>query len=232
MPAYRIEENRDWKTWHGVLDVVYAGSRQYVYPLRSDIEGILSEKNPAYHGDNLKRWVAYDVRGRAVGRIAAFVDTARNEELALPAGGIGFFEATEDDKLAQQLFEVAEKWLRGRGMQAVDGPINFGERDKFWGLLVRGWYRPIYQETYNPPYYQRFFEDNGYLPHEQCLTMRGVVAEFPGERLGKLAARVRERYGLYTRQIHANRLREGADDFAEAYNGRLQSLALLQAADG
>lgn len=217
MAEYRIEENTHWKDWHAVLDTVYRDNPQYVYPLRSDIENILGEKNAAYRGDNLKRWVVRDGH-RLVGRVAAFVDVERNEQLDLPAGGLGFFESVEDAEVARLLFTAAEDWLRNRGMQAVDGPINFGERDKFWGLLVRGWYRPIYQETYNPPYYQEFFEQAGYQPHEQCLTMRGVVAEFPGERLGKLAARVRERYGLYTEQIQAGNLRKGADDFAEAYN--------------
>ena len=215
--AYRIEENEEWTAWHAVLDTVYAGNAQYVYPLRSDIEGILSDRNAAFHGDNLRRWVVFNGR-QPVGRVAAFVDTERNKQLDLPVGGIGFFESIDDAGVAVLLFTAAEDWLRQRGMQAVDGPINFGERDKFWGLLVRGWYRPIYQETYNPPYYERFFADHGYAPHEQCLTMRGVVAEFPGDRLGKLAARVRERYGLYTRQILPGKLREGAADFAAAYN--------------
>ncbi|WP_116108768.1 hypothetical protein [Lewinella sp. IMCC34191] len=217
MGDYRIQATEEWKDWHQVLDTVYAGNPQYVYPLRGDIEDILSSKNGAYRSGNLRRWVAY--RGKQpVGRIAAFIDEGRNEQLSLPAGGIGFFESIDDAEVAGLLFTAAEDYLRERGMQAVDGPINFGERDKFWGLLVRGWYRPIYQETYNPPYYQSFFESHGYQPHEQCLTMRGVVAEFPGERLGKLAARVRERYGLYTEQIQANNLRKGAEDFAEAYN--------------
>ncbi|MBB4078834.1 hypothetical protein GGR28_001451 [Lewinella aquimaris] len=217
MAEYRIKENTDWEEWHGVLDMVYAGNPQYVYPLRSDIEGILSEKNAAHTGDNLRRWVAMD-GNRAVGRIAAFIDVERNKELDLPSGGIGFFESVEDADMARLLLTTAETWLRDRGMQAVDGPINFGERDKFWGLLVKGWYRPIYQETYNPPYYQTFFEENGYQAHEQCLTMRGVVSEFPGERLGKLAARVRDRYGLYTKQLDRKNLKQGAADFAEAYN--------------
>ena len=165
----------------------------------------------------MRRWVVLS-GGRAVGRVAAFIDEERNRQLDLPVGGIGFFESIANPGVANLLLDTAEAWLRGRGMEAVDGPINFGERDKFWGMLVRGYYRPIYQETYNPPYYPAFFASRGYRPHEQCLTMRGVVAEFPGERLGKLAARVRKRYGLYTRQITKDRLREGADDFAEAYN--------------
>ena len=218
MATYRLQENTKWPEWHGVLDRIYADDPQYVYPLRSDIEGILGPKNKAYAGDNLVRFVVVDERGRTAGRVAAFIDRARNETLDFPVGGIGFFEAIDDDRVAELLFDAAETWLRARGMQAVDGPINFGERDKFWGLLTRGYYRPIYQETYNPPYYERFFAAAGYRPHEQCLTMRGIVAEFPGERLAKLAARVRERYGLYTKQITKDNLPQSAEDFAAAYN--------------
>ena len=216
--SYDLRRVTDLQTFHAVLDEVYRGNEQYVYPLRADIEGILSEKNPAYDGDNLRVWVVLEDEKRPVGRIAAFVDKSRNEELSLPVGGLGFFEAIDDEQVAELLFSAAEDWLRDQGMHAVDGPINFGERDKFWGLLVRGWYRPIYQETYNPPYYQRMFESRGYQPHEQCLTMRGVVSEFPGERLGKLAGRVRERYGLYTKQINKGNLAQSAEDFAHAYN--------------
>lgn len=216
--SYQLREVKDLPLFHQVLEEVYRGNPQYVYPLRGDVEDILTDKNKAYDGTNLKLWVVLEEGKRPVGRIAAFIDRGRNEEFKLPVGGIGFFESIEVDAVAELLFEAAEAWLREEGMQAVDGPINFGERDKFWGLLIRGWYRPIYQETYNPPYYQRMFEDRGYQPHEQCLTMRGVVSEFPGDRLAGLAGRVRERYGLYTKQIDKNNLQQGANDFAEAYN--------------
>ena len=216
--SYELRPVRELREFHRVLDEVYRGNEQYVYPLRSDIEGILTEKNKAYDGTNLRLWVVLADGKRPVGRIAAFIDRARNEQLDLPVGGLGFFETIEDDAVAELLFDAAENWLRAQGMQAVDGPINFGERDKFWGLLTRGWYRPIYQETYNPPYYQRLFEERGYRPHEQCLTMRGVVSEFPGDRLAGLAGRVRERYGLYTKQINKGNLDRSAFDFAAAYN--------------
>jgi hypothetical protein len=216
--SYQLKEVSGFKQFHAVLKEVYRGNKQYVYPLQGDIEGILSAKNKAYDGTNLKLWVVLEEGKRPVGRIAAFIDRERNEELELPVGGLGFFESIENDQVAGLLFDIAEGWLRTEGMHAVDGPINFGERDKFWGLLVRGWYRPLYQETYNPPYYRRMFEDRGYVPHEQCLTMRGVVSEFPGERLAGLAGRVKERYGLYTKQIDKNDLPTAANDFAQAYN--------------
>ena len=35
-------------------------------------------------------------------------------------------------------------------MEAMDGPINFGERDRYWGLLVEGFEnRPIYANPYH-----------------------------------------------------------------------------------
>lgn len=217
-PHYELRPDPGFDPFHRVLDAVYAGNPQYVYPLRGDVEGILSAKNKAYDETNLQLWVVLQDGRTPVGRIAAFVDRERNEQLELPVGGIGFFESIEEDAVAELLFDAAEDWLRTQGMEAVDGPINFGERDKFWGLLTRGWYRPVYQETYNPPYYERYFTGRGYRPHEQCLTMRGVVSEFPGERLAKLAARVRERYGLYTKQIRKDNLEISAHDFAAAYN--------------
>jgi len=216
--SYELKEVTDFPLFHAVLDEIYRGNPQYVYPLRGDIESILSEKNKAYDGSNLKMWVVLEDGRRPVGRIAAFIDRERNEQLDLPVGGLGFFESIEDAAVAELLFKASEDWLRSAGMHVVDGPINFGERDKFWGLLIRGWYRPLYQETYNPPYYQRMFEDRGYRPHEQCLTMRGVVSEFPGERLAGLAGRVREKYGLYTKQITKDNLPQCADDFATVYN--------------
>ena len=230
--SYDLHRVTNFKHFHAVLDEVYRGNPQYVYPLRDDIEGILSEKNKAYDSDNLRMWVVLEDDKKPVGRIAAFIDKKRNEELKLPVGGLGFFESIDDEQVAELLFSTAEDWLRDEGMKAVDGPVNFGERDKFWGLLTRGWYRPIYQETYNPPYYQRMFEERGYTPHEQCLTMRGVVSEFPGERLGKLAGRVRERYGLYTKQIDKNNLAQSANDFAHAYNSAFNHWPYFQPLSG
>ena len=44
-------------------------------------------------------------------------------------------------------------------MVGMDGPINFGERDKWWGLLVEGFDKePMYGMAFNPPYYASLFE--------------------------------------------------------------------------
>ncbi|MFC7667303.1 hypothetical protein ACFQT0_07675 [Hymenobacter humi] len=61
-------------------------------------------------------------------------------------------------------------------MQAMDGPINFGERDRFWGLLVDGFeLEPNYGMFWHPPYYQQLFENYGFqLYFKQYTCAREV----------------------------------------------------------
>ena len=43
------------------------------------------------------------------------------------------------------------------------GWSNLQERDRYWGLLIDGFEnRPIYANPYQPPYYQKLFEDYGF----------------------------------------------------------------------
>ena len=45
----------------------------------------------------------------------------------------------------------------------MDGPVNFGSRDAWWGLLVEGYeFQPLYENPYNPPYYKALFENYGF----------------------------------------------------------------------
>jgi hypothetical protein len=60
------------------------------------------------------------------------------------------------------LFDIAKNWLTEKGMEAMDGPINFGERDTWWGLLVEGFEPPLYRMNYNQPYYKNLFETYGF----------------------------------------------------------------------
>ena len=90
-------------------------------------------------------------------------------EVGAVEGGCGFFEAIDDQALADKLFDAARLWLSSRGMEAMDGPINFGPRDSWWGLLVKGYeFQPLYENPYNPPYYRELFEK--YYPGQSRMV--------------------------------------------------------------
>ena len=95
--------------------------------------------------------------------MAAFIDEKRSNTFKQATGGMGFFECVNDQEAAFKLFDACKKWLIDRGMAAMDGPVNFGEKDRYWGLLVNGFdHPPIYANSYNPKYYQAFFENYGF----------------------------------------------------------------------
>ena len=143
---------------------LYKGNRNWVCPLDDDIRAVFDPaKNKLYSDGEAIRWVAYNAEGEVVGRIAAFYDNEHAYSYEQPTGGCGFFEAINDQELANQLFEASRMWLISRGMEAMDGPVNFGPRDSWWGLLVEGYeFQPLYANPYNPPYYKELFENYGF----------------------------------------------------------------------
>jgi len=73
-------------------------------------------------------------------------------------------------------------------MEAMDGPVNFGSRDRWWGLLVEGYENePNYQCNYNFPYYKEFFELYGFQLYFNQLTFARKVMEPLSEKLDKKA---------------------------------------------
>ena len=158
---------------------LHRGQPAYIGPLAEEVEAVFDPaKNPNFANGEAVRWVLTDATGTVIGRVAAFLnrDMPAVADADLPTGGLGFFECIDDQTAANTLFEAGRTWLAARGMQAMDGPINFGERDRFWGLLVDGFgLEPNYGMFWHPPYYQRLFEAYGFqLYFKQYTCAREV----------------------------------------------------------
>lgn len=219
MPFVEVKDKAGWKLFHQVPHLVYKNDANWICPLEADIEAVFDPaKNKTFDHGEAKLWVLLNEQGEPLGRIAAFIDHKRNDELEIPLGGIGYFESVNDQDTAFALFGHAESYLRSKGIKGVDGPVNFGERDKFWGLLVRNFAAPIFMENYHPPYYRAFFENWGFQPYEQVLTMKGALNEVPHERFSALAQRMKARYPYRMEPIDLNNLDRSAVYFAEVYN--------------
>src|SRR4028119_1201420 len=136
----------------------------YIRPLDKDINEVFDrDKNKSFRFGEVTRWILKDEANNLIGRIAAFTNSKyKNKGDDLPIGGTGFFECINDQAAADMLFDISKHWLLQRGMAAMDGPINFGERDRWWGLLVDGFEPPVYCLNFNPPYYAGLFEQYGF----------------------------------------------------------------------
>jgi hypothetical protein len=172
---------------------LYKNSSNWIRPLDADVEGVFDTvKNKTYHHGECVRWLLLDDAGKTIGRVAAFVNQkTTNKGNDQPTGGMGFFECVEDEQAAFMLFDQCKNWLQQRGMEAMDGPINFGNRDRWWGLLIEGYeLQPNYQCNYNFPYYQKFFETYGFQVYFYQLTFGRPIAGPLDDRLNEKAAMV------------------------------------------
>jgi GNAT superfamily N-acetyltransferase len=214
----KVTNQTTWDLFHQVQHTLYASDPNFIFPLKKEIQSILTHEDVAC-------FVCVDSKGKPQGRIAAFYDVVKNKSLNHPLGGIGFFESPDDDQIALSLFEAAEDFLKTKQIQIIEGPINFGERDRFWGLLTEGFFAPLYQENYNPPYYKRLFEKNGFLPFEQIITFKGISTAIPFERMKAVAQRIRERYPVEIKILDYAHLIPFSRDFVEVYNASFSKFA-------
>ena len=224
MENYRLEEVKTKAQRKEFLDLpkrIYKGNRIWVCPLDMDIENRFDPaKNELFDGGEAVRWIVRDGAGKTVGRIAAFYNkevAAMNEQ---PTGGCGFFESVNDQRVADILFDAAKLWLEQRGMEAMDGPINFGDRDQWWGLLVEGYeLQPLYACNYNPPYYRELFENYGFQNYfNQHTYLRNLRSgDFPQSVYDRVR-RLEETPGYRFCHISKDNLDQVADDFRLVYN--------------
>jgi len=197
---------------------IYKNDPNWIRPLDKDIEAVFDpEKNKFIkRGGEYSRWLLTDDAGKDIGRIAIFINKQYRQEQ--PTGGIGFFECSNNQDAADALFDLAHRWLADRGMEAMDGPINFGERDRWWGLLVDGFHPPLYCMNYNPPYYQRLFENYGFKVYfnQICFAMP-VQVELQEKFYDRHAALAKDP-GYRAEMIDKGNLQQYVKDFTYIYN--------------
>ena len=200
---------------------LYRNQLTWIRPLDTDIDAVFDPaKNPSFaHGEAI-RYILRDATGQTIGRVAAFVDYEKAAQEEQPTGGMGFFECIDDQQAAFRLFEASREWLQKKGMEAMDGPVNFGERDNWWGLLVDGFaHEPSYKMPWTLPYYPALFEQYGFQDYFRQFTyvtaIRGAVVT-PG--VEERARRIYNNPAYEFRHIEKASWKKYASDIQVIYN--------------
>jgi len=197
----------------------YKNDANYIRPLDADINEVFDPKrNTSFEQGECIRWLLQGDDGNYIGRIAAFYTRETIENYDQPTGGCGFFECINDLKAASLLFDAAKNWLISKGLEAMDGPINFGERNKWWGLLVAGFHKPCYTCNYNPAYYQTLFESYGFQLYYKQYTYWRDVKTALDTRYADRAKKILSNRGYTFEHVRKSNLKKAAYDFREVYN--------------
>ena len=193
----------------------------YIRPLDVEVnDNFNPAKNKSFRFGEAKRWILKDDDNNLIGAIAAFTNSKYiNKGTEFITGGVGFFDCIDDDKAATILFDAAKKWLQSKGAAAMDGPINFGSRDKWWGLMVEGFDKaPLYGMAYNPPYYEKLFENYDFKNYyNQYYYVRGVKDKLQ-DKFFERYSKFNNKPGYEAKHISKKNLEKHAQDFATVYN--------------
>jgi hypothetical protein len=207
------------RLFHDVGRWLYAGDPNWIAPLDMEVETVFDpKKNSSFKHGEAVRWVLQDDSGLAIGRIAAFVDFEQVKRKDPAEGGVGFFECPDDQAAADLMFDAARDWLAARGVQAIDGSINFGPNFNFWGVLVEGFMPQGYGMPYNKPYYARLFDTYGFQEYYRQFSYHKDLAEPFPERMVKFAEHLIKKGTFTFRHYEKKHASRYVGDLAEILN--------------
>ena len=188
MHLIEVTDKKTQRLFYDIIREIYKNNDVFVCPLDREIEKIFTpSENAFYENGDAVRWILTNENGDLLGRVAAFYNMDKAKAQRQLTGGMGFFECINDQTAAFMLFDQCKKWLSEHGMEAMDGPSNFGENDNYTGLLIEGFIHPNHGMNYNHPYYKDLFEAYGFQAFfEQVSNHLDLTKPFP-ERFWKIA---------------------------------------------
>lgn len=219
MKIVAVEDTLSQQKFLNIVNKLYQHDPAYIRPLDQDVEKVFDPNQNSFftHGQCI-RWILLDEQNETIGRVAAFINEKKAYSYDIPTGGMGFFECINDQNAAFLLFGTAKQWLQAKGMKAMEGPINFGENDNFWGLLIEGFIPASYGMNYHLPYYHQFFTAYGFeTVYEQLTNIIDLTIPFPA-RFTKIANWVASKPNYSFQHFSKKNAEKYIDDLMEIYN--------------
>ncbi|MBR4105258.1 MAG: GNAT family N-acetyltransferase [Thermoguttaceae bacterium] len=204
---------------------IYKNDPHWIPPLLASEKGLLGyAKDPFYERNQIQTFLA-ERDGKVVGRIAAILNVGHLERYNDNVGFFGFYESIDDQTVADALFAAAADWLKERGCETMRGPMN-PSMNHTVGLLIDGFdSSPFFMMTYNPPYYERLFENVGFAKSQDLYAYWGEIDMLPKvrERYLRTAEMIQERYDVKLRPLDKKRFEADVRLFLEIYNRSLSN---------
>lgn len=200
---------------------LYAGTPQWVPPIRLDIRTMLNpKKHPFYQHSQAQAFLALqdDV---AVGRIMVLENRLYNQAHQTQQAAFCLLETIEDINVLKALFVAADEWAKSRGLNDMVGPKPMGLGEGY-GVLVEGFdlRQMMTMMNYNPPYLPRMLAEIGFEKVVDFVSCQIEVDKFTlPDKIHRVAERVIEKGTIHVRSFRSRRdLRSFGKAIGSVYN--------------
>jgi len=220
--AYRFEKivnKKQVDAFHQFPFSIYENYPNWIPPFRFEIENIFNaDKNSFFEKGECERFLMYD-ENQLVARFALMNHSEKDKVLNPKMGGMGFVEFINDQAVVNAMIEFSKEWHQKRGYKAFRGPVNFGENDNFWGLLVENFEEPpVYGMHYHAPYYKGLLENTGAEKLDDHWSYKRDFDKDLPERLVRITNRIESSKGVHLRPIDFRNIESDAEAIRNIYN--------------
>ncbi len=198
---------------------IYRDDPHWVAPLMMDVNTVVDGKHPFHAHADVALFLAWRAE-RPVGRIAAVVNRLHNDFHGDKLGFFGLFEVEDDAEAAAALLATAERWLAERGMDRIQGPMNFSTNEELCspGIQLDGFdHPPLIMMTHGRPYYQRLVEAAGYEKAKDLLAY-WLADHHPPKRLVDGVGRLQRAEGIVLRTLDMKHFDRDVELVKAVYN--------------
>ncbi|MDZ7715817.1 MAG: hypothetical protein U5J95_06345 [Balneolaceae bacterium] len=215
----KVKTDEQINAFHELPFRIYENNDVWAPPFKFEIERIFDPQiNNFFNKGECERYLVIRDQ-RVVGRFAVMNTPDRDKVLDPTMGGLGFIEMENDAGLAEAIINYAKDWHTKRGYHAMRGPINFGENDTYWGLLVENHEAPpVYGMFYHQPYYKKLLESTGARKLDDHWSYKRDFSEPLPERMVRITERIESRNDIELRPIDLKNIYRDAKYMREIYN--------------
>ena len=219
MNIIKVRNKYEISEFHNIVHTLYQNEPSWIPHIKQEIEAVFNpQKNPYHQFGEVERFILQE-NNTTIGRVAVFFDKRKKDETGQPIGGMGFFECINNQNAANILFQSCVDWLKKKNIQIMDGPINFGEKNKYWGLMVEGSDKhTVYGQNHHLEYYEVLFKEFGfktyYNQHVYCKDLR---LPYPN-KFYERSKRIESRSNISFKHMSGNDFKKYARYFIEVYN--------------
>lgn len=205
------------------MDVAWtmnAADPSWVPPLRMVVGTVLNPRKHPFHEHATVQLFVAERGGKVVGRIAAVENRLHNETHGDRTGFFGLFECEESDATANALLDAAAGWLKGRGMEVMQGPMNLSTNEEISspGVLIDGFDTPPFiTMSHNPRYYGGLMDAAGMRKAKDLVAYKMPSPDIP-PRLARGIDRMLERHGATVRSLDMKRFDHEVGVIQDVYN--------------
>lgn len=214
-----VKTKKDLHRFIHFVEKLYKHDIHYVFPLFGPLGKELDEQ--VLKTGKYKAILSLNFKGEAQGRMLYTYDFSKHAQKNVCY--FSFFDAIDDQSVADELFEYMESDMRKDGVDFAEGTFAPYDPDTRRGILVKGFDTdPSLFTSYNYEYYGKLLENRGYVKVYDTFTIKADVSPESERRLKALTDHFHRRFNVRIDSLDYKNLEKDLEDvhriFQEATN--------------